>query len=494
VARDAGVARRRAIVSEVLIAFALGSVLTFLPLLLVFVHVRADRVANECEAPIALGFGLVIGGIAAMKWPPAWHRVALAVAFGTWFLWLAAFSAPKCEACTLGYPCPPCIARWEITFRGLGAGLLTLAAVHAVRLVRAARRARVASTPVVLGQQLADARAAERARLAAGPTEASPMPGASYEAERGDFDLVTVVVLPLDRDLQALTQRFRNWTAEQRVNARRAISMDENYTLISFAKRSAVLALSEGSAERCSDGLTALAMIDNTRIDPRDGAWAAGLLSYAACAAKADRDAVFEQAAALATSGMAAILKRARKSDDLSDWGYAEIRTRQGVGLIRAGGAAYAPTLKLEQLALTIAETLNRGRYVASAEIAVDVPAVWFAKEHRGAAEEALKEARGAVSVSGKLRREIHKDAGMQMLMLWVVETPNATHAAALAGHVAGRSNAGGRFSVGVAHDHLFALLVGGSWTVGVEPFESPESLAEIAEQTRLVLTEAGAT
>jgi len=49
----------------------------------------------------------------------------------------------------------------------------------------------------------------------------------------------------------------------------------------------------------------------------------------------------------------------------------------------------------------------------------------------------------------------------------------------------------GSRFVIGVASARLFCLLVAGSTVEGVESFESRESLASIANETRVALQEA---
>ena len=168
--------------------------------------------------------------------------------------------------------------------------------------------------------------------------------------------------------------------------------MDEQHTLLHFAKRSSVLALREKSIGRCEDGLLALAMIDETRIDPRDGAWTVGLLAHAIDATAADRERLVIEVASLATPGMGKILRRATERSQLSEWGYTQIQTENGgVGLVQSGFASYEPTLDMSGLALRLAGNLQRGRYIADPELAVEVPPVWFAKIHRENAGHLLK-------------------------------------------------------------------------------------------------------
>jgi hypothetical protein len=52
-------------------------------------------------------------------------------------------------------------------------------------------------------------------------------------------------------------------------------------------------------------------------------------------------------------------------------------------------------------------------------------------------------------------------------------------------------ASVGGRFVTGVASGRLFSLLVAGSSMEGVDPFESPESLASLTNEMRRLLQEA---
>jgi hypothetical protein len=124
------------------------------------------------------------------------------------------------------------------------------------------------------------------------------MPKREYDKEREDYDFASVAEGPLDRELQVLVRAFKAWSPDKRAESQRGISMHEQYTLIHFAKRSSVLALREKSIARCEDGLLALAMIDETRIDTRDASWAVGLLAHAIETLNADRERLADQAAA----------------------------------------------------------------------------------------------------------------------------------------------------------------------------------------------------
>jgi hypothetical protein len=345
---------------------------------------------------------------------------------------------------------------------------------------------------IVLGRQMAAAAAAEAARLASGDVGPSLMPTGAYDQESGDYDFAAVTERPLDRELQTLVRAFKASSSETRVDSRRRISMDEQYTLIHFAKRSSVLALQQKSIVRCEDGLLALAMIDETRIDPRDASWAVGFLAHAIDTLRADREHVADQLVTLATPGMAKILMRVGEGSRLSDWGYVQIHTANGgVGLVRSGFAPYEPTIDMTALALRLAATLQRGRYIAEPELGAELPDVWFDKANRARAEQLLKTSRAGIAVHGTLRRAYTTNPLAQQFVQWVVEMSSAEDANALVQYVGVNARLDSRFVIGLASGRLFSLLVAGSSMQGVASFESAESLAAIEKETRAALHEA---
>jgi hypothetical protein len=368
---------------------------------------------------------------------------------------------------------------------------VAMAAIVATALIVAFVTGRNRSGTIVIGQQIADARANETARLASGSAGPSPMPKGEYDPEAGEYGLVAVTECPLDKELQGLVRAFKAWTPEKRSEVQGRISMDEQYTLIHFAKRCSILALKEKSIARSKDGLLALAMIDETRIDQRDGAWAVGLLAHAIEATGADRERLVNEAAALATPGMAKILRRARERSRLSEWGYTQIQAENGgVGLVRSGLASYEPTLDMSGLALRLAANLQRGRYTAEPQLAVDVPIAWFEKAHRADAEQLLRRAHAAISVQGTLRKAYTDNPFAQQFVQWVADMPSAEEANTLVEYVDVNTRLGSRFVIGVASGRLFSLLVAGSSMEGVDSFETPQSLASIANETRALLQE----
>lgn len=342
--------------------------------------------------------------------------------------------------------------------------------------------------PVVLGQQIAAAQAAERARLAADGPMPSPLGNRHYDPERGEFNLTTIVASLLDSEIYTVVSAWRGSGIEERKAVRRALSLDDNYTLIQFSKRMAVRALNERSSDACAQGLTALAMIDESRIDPRDASWAAGLLNHAAKKQPDHSKTMCDEAMALATPGMAQLLSASGRST-LDEWGYREWPTATGIGLIRSGWSHYEPTVDLAAVAQRIGSRVLSENYVVEIEVATDLPAVWFDQNRRDHAAELLKRCRGIVTLHGSLRRSAGTTEG-QMFVMWVAEATSPSDGVQLVADVGERSTGDSRSVGAVSAGKLFALLVAGSSRQGVEPFESAATVNDLCRGIRVVLEE----
>ena len=106
--------------------------------------------------------------------------------------------------------------------------------------------------------------------------------------------------------------------------------MQDFYTLLSFSQRSAVFAMRDRKTERIVDGLTAVAMIEKSRIDFRDALGTLSLLLHAALAIGANVEGLFGNAASLAAPEISELiqgfLKRSENERDIQkSWGYAVV-------------------------------------------------------------------------------------------------------------------------------------------------------------------------
>ena len=186
---------------------------------------------------------------------------------------------------------------------------------------------------LILGAQLAAAQAAETRHQAARPEpkDPSPLAGISYDLPPGRTRPTPLPAGPSDELIDEFADRFTSGSDDQRARLRSALTMDDLYTVLRYARRAAVRALRAGDEDDQSGGqrghgghggqqiaaraVNALAAIDTDRVDARDLIWQACLLAYAVRRTGGDVVAVFEAAAARADS-QTALATSARSADD----------------------------------------------------------------------------------------------------------------------------------------------------------------------------------
>jgi len=210
------------------------------------------------------------------------------------------------------------------------------------------------------------------------------LPGQHYDRWLGDLDLSNPVKRPLDDELSSLCRRYAASDPSGRSRIRGSAGMDDFYTLISFSQRSAVFAMRDRGTEHIVDGLTAMAMIEQDRIDCRDALGTLSLLHHAARAIRLNTVELFGKAAALAEKKMSELilgfLKRSEDGRDIKkSWGYTVVETKAGPGFLGWGIESYQPTYPLDQIGLALAQIMRLDKYEpTSVTLATDLPALWL--------------------------------------------------------------------------------------------------------------------
>jgi hypothetical protein len=348
------------------------------------------------------------------------------------------------------------------------------------------RKAKGASRePVVLGGQLAAAARAEQRRLATARPARSPVPDQEYDFERGGLGLLKPVPHPLDSRLASLCKRFARSRDEKRAAMRAAISMEEFYTLLAFAHRAAVFAIREQSADRVVAGLTAVTMIEAERVDWRDVLVALGLLHHAATRVGLDADQVFRDLNRLAEPGVSELIrgfiKRPSRDKRLAVWGYEEVETGEGIGLIQGGFGRTRPTCNLIAIASEIADHLAADKYpTSSLDFGEMMPRVWLESRDNTALDKALTAFRTGVSIEAELRPTRGVKSGSQHFVVFLHEMRTEAAARQLL-EIARKKKPTFFCKVELAAGRLFCLVVARSWMHGVGSYETPESLARFS-------------
>jgi hypothetical protein len=328
----------------------------------------------------------------------------------------------------------------------------------------------------VIGTQMAAAVLAEKLHQSR-PQEPSPIEGVSYEVARGELDLFRYVESPIDKRIEAVVDGAFGQGAGSVAKLRAALRQSDLYTLLTFSRRRALLALRQESPAPLTSGLRALALVDLERIDWRDAAVATGLLAYAGRRTGAQVQELVTTICARSDPVMAEVLRRHSSvpEEGLAVGGYREIRTSQGVGLANDYGHAYAPTIDLVSIAEKIISFVEADEYrVQDITTGSDLPAVWIPAADT-ATQRASNNLRGCLSVSARPKTDWH---GMpdQMFSVWVAETANPNDSLAIA--AAAAPKAGSEIAIlGVASGPLCAVMVTRSVVMGVQPLENMESL-----------------
>jgi hypothetical protein len=354
-------------------------------------------------------------------------------------------------------------------------------------------RSQVDGEPLVLGQQLADATKAEQQRLEAGGFGDSPLPDAEYEFWRGDLSLIAPASNPLDDQIRRVCGHYALADTDQQSKIRRSISMDQFYTLINFAKRSAVFGVRQGNPDIIAGGLAAIAMIERERVDFRDILCCLGLLHHSANRAGGDADIMFRNAAALAEPEVAECFLNFLQQDagyrDLrSSWGYDEVQTEDGMGFIGWGFKDYRPTIDLKATIVEISEGIASDSYQpAQIAVASDLPDVWIGAQSNPKAQRLLSSIRAVATLNASLRPDKYADHASQQFTVFLVEAENEKDAQALC-QLAEATQSPAHSTLALAQGKLFCLVIARSFMLGVDTFETDESLSRFSNGLTEVL------
>lgn len=120
-------------------------------------------------------------------------------------------------------------------------------------------------------------------------------------------DLAEVRPVALDVELRRLVASFRVRPA----GIRNSLTASDLYVVLMFARRAALFAMRERDAAWIADGLAAVAMVDDERVDAREIEPTLDLLEHAATEIGADARALFAEAAKHATRSVARAFRRA---------------------------------------------------------------------------------------------------------------------------------------------------------------------------------------
>ncbi|MBN1556308.1 MAG: hypothetical protein JXA11_16325 [Phycisphaerae bacterium] len=332
---------------------------------------------------------------------------------------------------------------------------------------------------IVLGWQYADTRTKEQDRPLSKPVIPSPM---RYKLQKGQWGLLTIEPSELDTSLRELCAAYAQTPKYAQAKIRSAISYNEFYTLMEFARRSCVFALRDRDYDVLNSAFISIAMIEAEGVDYRDLLSALEFLRYSAERMGVDSSSTFlnfakiaEPATAKWISGCARKKTVGRNSQE--SCGYFEVNTEYGAGFVSSGFQKYNPELDLLGIAMKIASAVEKDSYfVESIELATDLPSCWLEAPENENLQQTLHKIRGAATVTCRLEEDKYPEPWKQQFTLFVAEMDSEESAQILL-EMSRKMKPKDYSMLGFSGGKLFALLITRSTMVGVDSFETEESI-----------------
>jgi len=350
---------------------------------------------------------------------------------------------------------------------------------------------------MILGQQVADASAAEAAHHKQHRDLVSPLRGATYRVELGEFDLLRFIESDTDATVTALARQFEDGSDAQRTQLRVAMTDRDFYTLITFARRSAVATLRANDFETARLAIVALAMIDSARVDPRDVVWAAAIARHAMHRVNETAEAArsVTAAAELAEPVTAKVLRRFRTVEDrdlLTNWMMTEVRTQGFIGFVETGGRKNTGSLDLLGATLRLMDVVSRDKYLADGlTVGDDISSNWFPRNSGPEIEALLRRSPGIASFRADLRPEHQRPEATpfdHLFLVFVIEMATTDDSGRF--EDLWRESARSFATLVVRHDRLVMLVIARSSIEGLADVESDQTLRRFADASGHVLSE----
>jgi hypothetical protein len=346
----------------------------------------------------------------------------------------------------------------------------------------------------VIGEGMAQASEREERHRAATGAVTSPLAGIAYDPWSGALDLHRFVESPVDTAVAAFAASYEELASEEAGDVRAALSMEDFYTLLAFARRSALASLQGRSSPSLHHGLVALTAIDQERVDWRDAAVAAELLAWAMARAGTDHTTEFQRASRRCERGVSDALSfiASRPAGELQPGMWRPEETAEGPILAEDYFERFEPTVDLVGIGLAVQDVIEADAYrVSSLTVATELPPIWLTPTDRSAVERALESVRACASVCGELDPRTAPTARDQQLLVFLAETRSTQDARLIA---AAAVPAESHEALGLANGSVCCVVIANSVVIGVPAFERDGSLQRFEEPLRSVLEQSRTT
>ena len=332
----------------------------------------------------------------------------------------------------------------------------------------------------VLGTQLAQARVAQQNHEEAHCGEDSPLAPFCYS--HVESRLWRWAESPVDRCVETKVADFAGLGEADRDSMGGSLTMDDFYTLLTFAQRYALAALRIGDTAKIETAFTAVAMIELTRVDWRDLMVANWLIRYAGQRLGVPLANLVGRTMQLAEPQTAKAMQEDMtvQIDLARSCGYREVRTPEGVALFETGYQRFSPMADLIELAFEAAVALEGNGYeIGSVRVASDLPLTWLDSQDGSAIADMVRRCLGCVCIQGMPRADPEPLSSGQFLLVFLAEAASESDAQNIA-VAAERSSDSRRTQISLASGALCAVIIQMSCIAGTPPLEDVRSLGRL--------------
>jgi hypothetical protein len=344
------------------------------------------------------------------------------------------------------------------------------------------RRLRRVQQPseVVLGREMAQAVGAEQRHRSGADGKPSPLDGVAYDVTTGALDMHRFVESPVDQFLSALVIAAREMSPDEVAGVRSALRMTDLYTLLAFVRRCALASVSGRPSPSVHEGVLALVLVVQTRVDWRDLADAAELLAWALSKAGLDHGAELRAASAALRIGLEpAVESVAGRAANQLEPSQRLVQTPLGPAFADTYFERYEPTVDLVGLAFAVQDVVEADAYhVRGLTVETDLPDVWLTSSDGLDSSRALEGVVAGVTLNCALSPTLSDAADKQQLSVFLVEAADDESASILAAAAVSTES---HEAIGVAIGRTCCIIVARSFVAGVTPYEPPGALARFA-------------
>jgi hypothetical protein len=316
------------------------------------------------------------------------------------------------------------------------------------------------SAVVEIGTQMAQASAAQRRHE---ETHGAPNSGLNdLRYSSIESRLWRWVDSPIDSRIESLVTDFAALGEAERNSVRNSLSMDDFYTLFTFARRRALAVLRGSEAPQIEPAFVSLAMINIERVDWRDLLMANSLVCYAGERIGAPVADLVSRTIQLSEQRTAEALMRQRTTriDLAQSCGYREVRTSEGVALFDTGYEHFSPQADLERVAFESAVAFeNNGYEIEDISLASDLPLTWLDGSDGSTIARIARSLSGCVAIHGVPRADPAPQSSGQSLLVFLGEAASESDAGEIAAAAENASNSQ-KTELGLASRRIFAVIV----------------------------------